>query len=153
MNRLEILDYIRDYIGKIMFAIGAILLLVGAFTLSMTGSWLSAGSVFFGILFVVFGVFVQLGFLSGNLRSLGGVGTISICLSIILFAFSLAVIEVVNITGIGVFPEIFRGAVLGYQIIMYSDRPYVGLSMLCMQFAIGFFVAGIVLKIIHMVKP
>jgi hypothetical protein len=135
-----------------MFLIGAILLIVGALTLNRFGSLLSAGSVFGGILLVVFGLFVQLGFLSGNLRSLGGVGTILICLSIVLGAFSIAVVEFVEITGAQLVADIFRG-VVHWGVVFYSDRPYIWLSVLCMQFGIGFFVAGVVLKIVHAIKP
>ena len=153
MKRLEILDYISDYIGKIMFLIGASLLLVGVLTLNLYGSVLSAGSLFSGILFVIFGMFVQLGLLSGEIRSISGAGTVLICLSIVFVAFGLVVVEFVDVTSKGVVADVFRGAVLGYRLLLSSDRPYVWVSVICLQAGIGFFLAGLALKIIHAVRP
>mgnify|MGYP006267259127 CR=1 FL=1 len=153
MKGLEILDYISDYIGKIMFLTGTVLLVIGALAMNLYGSILSAGSLFFGILFVVFGLFTQLGFLSGKIRSLNGAGTLLICLSIVLAAFGLVVVEFVDVTSKGVVAEIFRGAVMGYRLLLSSDRPYVWLSVICIQVGIGFFLAGLALKIIHLIRP
>lgn len=150
---LGIFDYFSDYVGKVMFLVGVILLVTGILTLNMTGSTISAGSLFIGILFIVFGLFVQMGFFSGRIRSFGGVGTILICLSIILVSFSLAVSEFVNITGYDVVLDVFRGAVMGSQLIMYAERPYLWLSVICLQFGIGFFFAGLAFKIVQAVKP
>ena len=153
MKRLEILDYISDYMGKIMFLVGALLLAVGILTLNLYGSVLSAGSLFFGILFVVFGMFIQVGFLSGEIRSLSGAGTVLICLAIVFAAFALVVVEFVDVTSRGVVADVFRGAVMGYRLILDSDRPYVWLSVICLQVGIGFFFVGLALKIIHAVRP
>jgi len=146
-------DYIRDYLGKIMFLIGVVLLVVGVLTLNLYGSILSAGSLFCGILFTIFGLFVQLGFFSGNLRSLGGAGTILICVSIVFLAFSLVIIEFLDVSSAKIVPWIYRGAVLGYIVRMSSERPYLWLSALFMQSGLALFITGIVFKIFHAVNP
>lgn len=153
VDLVAVYDYIRDYSGKIIFLIGVVLLIVGVLALNLYGSILSAGSLFFGILFTVFGLFVQLGFFSGNLRSLGGVGTILICVSIIFLAFSVVMFEFLEVSSAGIVPWIYHGYVRGYIVIMSSERPYLWLSALFMQSGLALFITGIVLKIFHAVKP
>jgi len=136
-----------------MFLIGVVLLIVGVLELNLYGSILSAGSLFFGILFIVFGLFVQLGFFSGNLRSLGGAGTILICFSIIFLAFSVVMFEFLEVSLAGIVPLISHGFVSGYIVKMSSERPYLWLSAILMQSGLVLFITGIVFKIFHAVNP
>lgn len=153
VDLVAVYDYIRDYLGKIMFLIGVVLLIVGVLELNLYGSILSAGSLFFGILFIVFGLFVQLGFFSGNLRSLGGAGTILICFSIIFLAFSVVMFEFLEVSLAGIVPLISHGFVSGYIVKMSSERPYLWLSAILMQSGLVLFITGIVFKIFHAVNP
>jgi len=143
---------IEDNIGKIMFVAGAFLLIVGVLTLSMLGSVLSAGSLFLGMLFTVFGLFVQLGFLSENLRTLGGAGTVLICLSIVFVAFSFAVFEFLDVVKTYTVAEIFKGFIVGWKLMIITEPSYAWLSSFSMQVGIVSFVLGVLFKVVHSLR-
>jgi len=149
---VAVYDYISDAIGRVMLLIGVVLLVVGVLAFNPFGSVLSAGSFFFGILFTVFGMLVQLGFFPRNLRSLSGVGTILICLSIVFITFSIVVVEFVDLDLVKIVPSIFRGAIIGYKPLMESERPYLWLSVLFMQFGLATLIIGIALRIFNVLR-
>jgi len=145
--------YIRDYIGKIMVLTGVVLLITGVLAINSFGSVFSAGSLFLGILFAVFGFFVQVGFFSGNLRSLNGAATILICISIVFLAFSLVIIEFLEARLVGYVQMIFHGAPLPFsKAVISTNRPFLWLSSLSLQVGFVFFIAGIALKAFHVLK-
>jgi len=151
---LDVADSVTENLGKTMILVGLTLLIVGLLLLNSFGSVLSAGSLFFGVLFLVYGFFVQVGFFSGNLRSLNGLGTVFVCISVAFFAFSVVVIQFLDITVIGYVQEIFHGARLPFfRPLISSQRPYMWLSGLCINLSLVFFVAGLVLKVYHFLKP
>ena len=144
---------VRDNVGKIIFAVGVMLAIAGVLTLNLYGSWLSAGSLFFGIMLIVFGLFVQVGFFSGDLRSLGGVGTILICVSIIIVAYAIVILEFVKVDLVRFVPVVDRGSIIAWRAVLSSDRPYLLMSVLLAESGLAVFASGIVLKIIHAVRP
>jgi len=146
---ITVFDSVRDHIGKLMLLIGSVLLVAGALTLKNFGSVFSAGSLFFGILLVVFGLMAQLGLFSDNLRSWNGLGTIMMCFSIVFIAFSFAVIQFSEVNSADVVPIIFRGAVLGWKVVFSSERPYIWLSALFFQLGLVVLVVGIAIKIFN----
>jgi len=144
---------VRDNVGKIVFSIGVVILLVGVLTLSILGSMLSAGALFAGILLVVFGLFTQVGLFSGDWRSIGAVGTVLICVSIVLVAYGVVVMEFVEVKFVGTVPVVDRGSILGYNLVLSSERPYLWLSSLLMQSGLAVFIAGLVLKVFKAIRP
>ena len=144
--------YFLDNYGKIVFSVGALLLFIGLMTLNMYGSVLSAGSFFFGILLVVYGLFVQAGLLSENVFSLTGVGTILICVSIALLAFSFVVLEFVDVTPTSLIRQILPhgGGFTGeYRLNFVSTHPFGWLSDLSLKIGIVLFIVGGVFKTIY----
>ncbi len=147
--------YVSDNYGKIFFIVGTLLLFIGVITLSLYGSILSAGSFFFGILFVVYGLFVQAGLLSENLLSLTGIGTILICVSIALLAFSLAVVQFVDLTPTGLIRQILPhgGGFTGeYKLSFLSTHPFGWLSDISMKVGIVLFIIGGASKAIYALR-
>jgi hypothetical protein len=144
--------YVSDNYGKVVFSVGALLLLIGVVTLNMYGSVLSAGSFFFGILFVVYGLFVQAGVLSGNLLSLTGIGTILVCVSIALLAFSFALVQFVDVTPTGVIRQILPhggGPTGEYKLNFISTHPFSWLSDLSLEVGIVLLIVGSIFKTIY----
>jgi hypothetical protein len=146
---MSVYYYVREYLGKIMILIGVVLLVLGVLSLNLFGSIYSAGSLFFGIILLFFGFFAQLGFFWGNLRSLGGVGTILICVSVASFALSIAVAQFLEVRSIAYGPVISHGTVLGWAGFLITDRPFTWMSDVLMQLGLTLLVIGIVLKIVH----
>jgi len=146
---LDVLDFFRDYLGKIMFLIGLMLLIAGLLWFNMFGTVLSAASFFGGILFVVFGLFVQLGVFSVNFRSLNGVALILICTSIICFAFAIAALEFLNTRLVEVEPFYFRTRLLYLIAILESERPYLWVSGIFGLLGLASLIAGVVLKVYY----
>jgi hypothetical protein len=144
---------VRDNVGKIVFTIGVVLVIAGVLTLNLYGSLLSAGSLFLGIVLVVFGLFTQMGFFSGSLRSLSGAGTILISISIIIIAYALVITEFMNVYLAGFVPVASHGSILAWRAVILSDRPYLSLSLLLAESGLAVLVSGIVLKIVHVIRP
>lgn len=145
---LDFSDYVRENFGKFMIIVGVLLVVVGLLLLSSVGSAFSASSFFFGLLFVIFGFFVQLGVFSGGVRSLGGLGTLFVCLSIVFFTFGVVIIQFQNINVIGYVQEVFRGARLPfYRMLIATDRPYWWLSDFCVHLGLVLLVVGLAFKV------
>lgn len=141
-------DYIRENFGEVMIVIGVLLVVVGLLFLSTVGTVYSAASLFFGLLFVIFGFFVHLGIFSVNFRSLSGFGTFLLCLSVVFIVFAVVLVQFQNINVVGYVQEVFRGARLPfYRMLITTDRPYLWLSDIFMHVGLYFFVAGLVLKV------
>jgi len=150
---LSFLDFVTENFGKIMVFSGVGLFIIGFLLLTGFGSMWSAISLFFGILLVAFGFFALFGFFSGNLRSLNGLGTILICLSIVFFALSLVVFQFLNVVVVRWLQEVFRGGSLGARALLSSERPYLWLSGLSMEAALALLVIGVVLKVYYALRP
>jgi len=151
---LSFLDFVTENFGKIMIFGGVGLLIIGFLTLNSFGTLWSAISLFFGILLFAYGFFALFGFFSGNLRSLNGLGTILICISVVFFALSLVVFQFLDITVVGWVQEVFRGGRLPFlRPLLSSERPYLWLSGLSVEVALTFLVIGVVLKVYYALRP
>jgi hypothetical protein len=145
--------FIEDNLGKIMVAVGVFLLVGAVFWLSaLLGSFLSAASLFFGILFVFFGLSLQLGFFSGDQRNLGGVGTALISISVVCFAFSLAAAQFSEITKVLTVAEVFHGGLLGWWYTPITRPSYLWFTGIMIYSSLIAFVSGIALKVFHAIK-
>jgi hypothetical protein len=142
--------YLEEYFGEILFLLGVILFFISVGALSTFGTVLSAGCFFFGVLLVFFGLFARLGVFSVKFRSLDGVSVILICCSIVLLAFSVAVLEFLT-TNVGVDVFIFRYKIY-YMLTFNSERPYVWVSGVCMLFGFLFLVFGLALKVYSILR-
>jgi hypothetical protein len=61
---LELEDFARDNLGKILIGFGIILVIFGIFMLSTFGTIASASGLFIGFLSIIYGFFVQVGLFS-----------------------------------------------------------------------------------------
>lgn len=146
-------EYGKEYSGKIMFLIGIVLLAVGLLFLNSLGSPLSAASLFFGIILVAFGLLIQVGFFYGNLCSVNGLGVFLICLSVVLFAFAIAILQFVEISGVHFIPIIWRGEPpAGYKVRFDYERTYVWLSALLLRVSLVSLIVGLVTKAYYALK-
>jgi hypothetical protein len=144
------LAFIEDNLGKIMVLVG-VLLLVGAvlWFSKLLGSMLSAVSLFSGIVLVFFGLGLQLGFFSGDLRNLGGVGTVLISVSVVCIALSIAAAQFSEITKVVAIPEVFRGGMFGWWYVPATRPMYAWFSGIMFYASLTAFVSGIVFRIFH----
>jgi hypothetical protein len=143
---------IDERVGTFMFFIGVIMLIFGLLFLTPLGSIISACNIFVGITLSVFGLLIRLGFFYGKLLSLNGLGTLLICLSVVLFALSLSLMQFVKFDIHNIVPLIFRGAVIGYKLATEYERIYVHLCSTLLRFALLFFIVGVIIKIYNVVK-
>ena len=140
-------EYLEDYSGSIMIIAGVLLLVVGLMSYNTFGSLLSAATLFFGIIFVSFGFFARLGFFYSRLRSLNGLGTILVCISVVFFALSVAFMEFQAVKGVRTVPDYFRGFLRGYSVIVTTHRPYVWLGVTSIWVGLASFLAGLIVKV------
>jgi len=151
MNEL-IRVYLDERLGTFMFLTGIILLVAGLLFLSGLGSILSACSIFFGITFVVFGLLIRLGFFYVKFFSLNGLGIFLICLSVIFFALSVSLLQFVKLDLLNVVPILFRGTIVGYKLIVESERIYISISSLLLRIGLVLFIIGLLMKVYNAFK-
>lgn len=144
--------YVADNMGKLIFFVGVILFFVGVLASSMFGTILSAVSFPLGILMVFAGLFLQLGFFSGGIRSLSGMGMVLVCVALTFLAFGLVAWQFLDVVGVGLKAVIFKGWVAGYSVHLETDRPYLWVSDLCFKFGLGFLFFGVIFKITSLLK-
>jgi len=147
------LEYIEDFLWIILFTAGVILLIVGLMLITPLGSALSAISLFLGITMTSFGILVKLGFYSAKITSLDGLGTALISISIVLFAFSITLLQFLTLNVIGVVQEIFKGTPLNrYKILYETERPYGMLSIALLKLSLIIFIIGLLIRIYNAFK-
>jgi uncharacterized membrane protein HdeD (DUF308 family) len=117
-------EYLEEYSGSIMIIAGVLLLVAGLVSYSTFGSVLSAATLFFGIIFVSFGVLARLEFFYQRLRSLNGLGTILVCIAVVFFALSVAFMEFQAVKGTRTIPDYYRGFLRGYSVIVWKLKIY-----------------------------
>jgi hypothetical protein len=140
-------EYLVEYSSGILFFAGVLLLTCGVLFLETFGSFLSAASLFFGIIFVAWGLFLRLGFFYLKIRSLDGLGTILVSISVVFLAFSMAVMTFMTVKStvpVGIY---LRGILLGYYTILNTYRPYVWLASISFWACVVSFLAGVIVKI------
>ena len=154
LRMLEFLDFLRDNLGKVMIAVGVLLLVLGAsmlatsyFTLTET-AFVPVICSFTGILLVVYGFFVQVGVFWGRWRSLDGLGTVMLCVSVGFFALAISAIQVQLVTGFESQGVPSRGGGESPFALFFpiSVRPFLFLFGLGLQWGMVFFAISLILK-------
>jgi hypothetical protein len=139
-------EYLVEYVGNIMIVAGIVLLAVGVLSVNIFGSIMSVFTFFFGIICVAFGFFARIG-LFYRLRSLNGLGTILVCVSVAFFALSVALLEFLSVKGFRLIPIYYRGVLEGTTLYVSLYRPYAWLSFASLWVSIGTFLAGLIVKV------
>lgn len=145
----DVVDFVTDYSGKIMFLVGVLFMASGVLNLNLFGTMASAVSLFLGILFVVFGLFVLLGVFSVRLRSVNGLSIILICASVVCFAFSIVSLEFLSAEIVDVEPMYFRMHFLGFVVNLQWERPYLWVSYIFALLGLASLITGIALKVYY----
>jgi len=140
-------EYLVEYASSILFFSGLLLLVAGVLLLETFGSILSAGSLFFGIVFVAWGLLMRLGFFYMKLRSLDGLGTILLSVSFVFLALSMASITFLGVKHVYLASTFIRGTFGGYYTILDTYRPYAWLAMISLWAFIISLLAGMIVKI------
>jgi hypothetical protein len=155
LRALELLDFLRDNLGKVLIAVGILFFLLGVFMLADSYfilteiAFVPAISLFLGILLAVYGLFVQVGLLSGRLRSIDGLGTIILCVSVGFFALAFSAIQVQLVTGFEKqgMPSRSGGGESPFALFFpISVRPFLFLFGLGLQWGIILLATSLILK-------
>lgn len=140
-------EYLVEYASSILFFSGFLLLVAGVLLLETFGSILSAASLFFGIVFVAWGLLLRLGFFYLKLRSLDGLGTILLSVSVIFLALSITGMTFLAVKDTIIVPTYIRGIFGGYYTILDTYRPYAWLAAVSLWAFTVSLVAGVIVKI------
>jgi len=139
-------EYLLEYSGNIMIFSGIVFLAVGLMFMETYGSPVSAIAFFFGITFFIFGFFARLGLFYSKLNSLNGLGTILICVSVVLFALSFSLIEFQAVASITYVPELAGGGQVIYIPQVNTYRPYAWLSFTSIDIGLPILFAALIAK-------
>jgi len=151
---LRFLDFVRDNLGKVMIAVGMLFSLLGVFMLATFYftlpeiAFVPLISLFSGVLFVVYGFFVQVGLFPARWRSMDGVGTVMLCVSVGFFALAISAIQVQLVTGFEMhgMPNRGGGESPFALFLPISVRPFLFLLGLGLQWGTVFLAASFLLK-------
>ncbi len=144
---------VLDYSDMALFLSGCVLLVIGLLCKKDMGSWISAGTLFLGTTFCTFGIFLKLGIFSVKLRSLAGVGTILICVSVICIALSIVLFQFCEMTIVGVVRARFlRGDYYRVTCILWKQK-YLWLCNLLAQASLPLFISGVTARFLSIVLP
>lgn len=153
LKLLELMDSLREYLGRILIGLGLILVVAGILLVSTfyffipTFAIVPIATLFLGLVFVAYGFFIQVGLFSVRWRSLNGLGTILLCISVGFFALAIVAIQIQLVTGFEQVGVPSRGGTIPF--IMFfpiSFRPFLYLFGLGLELGAAFLVASLVLK-------
>jgi hypothetical protein len=145
---LEFEDFLEENLGKVMFAIGILSAIFGIFVLNGFGSLASAAGLFFGFLMIVYGLFVMVGFFYVKWRSIGGLGTVLVCIAVGLFSLAVVALEFQVVT-VHTRAEVFKGAVMPFYRLSFStSMPLMYLFAWGSQVGLIFLLAGVVCRVL-----
>jgi uncharacterized membrane protein HdeD (DUF308 family) len=139
-------EYLQEYSGNIMILSGILLLVVGLLYVETFGSLVSVVAFFFGIVLFTFGFFARIGLFSLKLSSLNGLGTVLICVSVMLFALSFSLIEFEAVASITYMPEMVGGELI-YIPQVNTYRPYAWLSFISIEVGLPIFFVALIAKV------
>jgi hypothetical protein len=142
---LELEDFVRENLGKFMIGFGILAVILGILLLDAFGTLGSASSMFTGILLIVYGFFLQVGLFSVTWRSINGVGTVLLCVSVCFFSLAVVGLQF-QIVQAQPAAEVFRGMVVPF-LRLTGTRPFVYLFALGLQIGLAILAAGIVLRL------
>jgi len=150
---MELADLLKDNAGKVVILAGIGLVVIGVLAQNSFGTIESAMSFFFGFLFIFYGFFIQVGLFQVKLRSLGGIGTLLLCVSVGFFALAIVAVQFQDLRILRAVQEFFKGARLPFsRVLVASERPYLWLFSVSLQYCVAFFVAALVFKILHALR-
>jgi hypothetical protein len=152
--------YPRENLGKILIAAGIVLAVVGTILIGDYYYELPLFTLvpcillFLGIVFVVYGFMIQVGFFSDKWLSISGLGNILLCAAVIFFSLMIVGISIQLVTGFELIGYIGRNGhgIIGYEAIPYTMRPFLYVSAEAIQLSLVFFITGIALKITGLFK-
>jgi hypothetical protein len=153
LRLLEFMDFLKDNQGKILIAIGILLAVLGFgmqstfYFVIPTVGFLSGVSLFLGIMLVVLGSFVHVGLFPVKWRSVDGLGTVLLCISVGFFALAIVAIQFQLVTGFYEEGAPSPGGGVPYTMyIPISERPFLFLFGSGLQFGLAFLVASLIFK-------
>jgi hypothetical protein len=142
---LELEDFVRENLGKIMIGFGILAVILGILLLDSFGTFGSASSLFIGVLLIIYGFFLQVGLFSVTWRSIDGAGTVLLCVSVCFFALAVVGLQF-QIVQAQPAVEVFRGMLIPF-IRLSGTRPFVYLFSLGLQIGLVVLAAGIILRL------
>jgi uncharacterized membrane protein len=155
----ELKDFLREYLGRILIGVGLIFVVAGIMLLSTFYFSVPAFAavpvviLFLGLVFVAYGFFVQVGMFSVRWRSMNGLGTILLCVSVGFFALAIVAIQIQLVTG---FEQVgmptHGGSIPFVMLFPISFRPFLFLFGLGLELGAAFLVASLVLKAISFLR-
>lgn len=150
---LNVLNFVRDHLDMTLFLSGCVLLVIGVLCKKDMGSWVSAGTLFLGMIFCTFGIFLKLGIFSAKFRSLAGLGTILICASVVCIALSIVLFQFCDMTIVGVVRmRLSEGRHYRVTCILWKQR-YLWLCNLLAQASLGLIIGGVTARFLFIVLP
>ena len=146
-SALELEDFVRQNLSKIMIGAGILGVIFGIFMLDTFGTLASATGVFIGVLLIAYGFFIQIGLFSVKWRSINGVGTVLLCISVGFFALAIVALQFQVVSAEAV-REVAHGFLMPFtRLKLTANRPFVYLFALGSQIGLILFVTSIALKI------
>lgn len=137
--------------GALLLFFGVCLLLLGIFLISPISSlfeysWVSSISLFFGMILTGLGFLIYCEFYSTS-SFIGRLGSIFVTVSLACFAGVLVSITYTTLVKMKTVPIVFKGAILGYQVIPVQSYPFAWLFPIFLNSGIILFGVGMFLKI------
>jgi len=154
-------DYLSEHLGKILIAAGIVFVVVGSLFIGdyyyevPLSALIPCVLMFLGIVFVAYGLMIQVGFFSGKWFSIGGIGTILLCVSVLFFALTVVAIQVQLVSGFSIIDQIVGRAgraIPVYEAVPDSVRPFLYVSGEALQLGLILFAAGVILKVSSFLK-
>jgi len=152
---LGLVDFLREYAGRILIGLGLILVIVGIMSLGTfffsipDFAAVPILTLFLGLVFVVYGFFIQVGLFSVRWRSMNGLGTVLLCISVAFFALAIVAIQIQLVTGFeheGV-PS-HTGAITFVMYVPVSLRPFLFLFDYGLELGAAFLLVSLIFKAI-----
>jgi hypothetical protein len=113
-------------------------------------------SLSIGLVLLLFGIISRTGLFAEGFRSVGGLGAILLCVSIVFFALAVASIQFQVMLEAKIAPVHFDGTSnyptgLAHQpsLLIYSTRPFMSISMLSLETSLVLFVIGMMAIAYH----
>jgi hypothetical protein len=147
-------DFFKDNLGKILILAGLFLCLMGIFLMSTfyfilpSIALLPALSMSLGICFVACGFFLQVGLFAVKWRSLNGLGTMLLVISVVFFSLAISAIQIQLVTGFEVQGVPNRGGGISQFSMLFpiSARPFMFLFTEGLQLGTAFLIVSLFLK-------
>jgi len=136
---------LKDNFGKVSIAFGILLVVFGLFMSSTLGTVASAIGLFSGFVLIAYGFFAQVGLFSVEWRSINGVATMTLCVSVVFFSIALMSLLFQDVSAY-MTRDFFRGTVIpGVRLVL--TRPFLYLFALGSELGVISFVISVILKV------